>query len=145
MQVLFELAAQTNSLPLPEFTDRHGLRLPHEDDCLTAQAYHYVPRQALEDSAMIDQGPAGSSLPAAPAPVRSTKLGNDQPAPFQGLSFARRPAAAGLKEQWREEGDEAEPMEAEGGGGAAASHAQGVPLTAQEPTTEQPEDDTEWI
>ena len=57
MQVLFELAEQVNKVPLPEFTERHGLRLPHEDDCLTAQPYYFAPRQsdAIGDDSVMTQ------------------------------------------------------------------------------------------
>ena len=67
MQLLFELADQINKVPLPEFTDRYGLKLPHKDDSLTAQAYQFVgPSQAAQaaegDVPMLDAQPRGESL-----------------------------------------------------------------------------------
>ena len=108
-QVLFELATETNSVPLPEFTERHGLRLPHEDDCLTAQAYHFASRQDAD----ITNAPAvySASLVRSAAP---TQLSQPTATCFTAFSLGKRESPSrrtGADPAWQANiDDDVEPM-----------------------------------
>lgn len=132
--MLVELANQINSQQLPEFSDRHGLRLPHEDDCLLAQPYRYVPHQAAEDTDMHDS----HSSPSQPDATR--KVVSHPPMDFRPFAISKQQKTN--SENW--EGEEPR-LQTQGQPSEAQQEAE-VPATGDVQTAiDEDPDDVEWI
>lgn len=139
VQVLLQLANQVNSQPLPDFTKNvHGLRLPHEDDCLLGQPYHYVREEATGDTVMA----------LAPSGNGAVTGRFDQPQDFRPFSIPRQgergqtrqqKSAEALADDLENESDEAEPMEDDADAGGKQ------PAEATEQRNEDPDAEVEWL
>lgn len=68
LHTLFVIAAEVNAIPLPPISDRHGVRLPPAQHCLTNVNFGIVPNPPPEDFDDFEEPqPARSSTAAAAA------------------------------------------------------------------------------
>lgn len=107
--MLLALASTVNSIPLPPISDRHGVRLPPPQHCLTNVNFEIVPNPIPEgfDDFEEEHAPHSSSTSAAKAPAGGNGASQSTINDTQGSSlFDTQPRRAAADEDDYDDDDE---------------------------------------
>lgn len=107
-QMLLSLASSLNSVPLPPMSNRHGLRLPPPEHCLTNVNFAIVPEAPPESanaggSAMQAAEEADAERAKSSVPPEATAAGGADADADVAMDDATQDAAHGTKRSLEED------------------------------------------
>ena len=90
--MLLGLASTVNSIPLPPISDRHGVRLPPQEHCLTNVNFSIVPNPMPEGYDEFEEQPAPSASRSQQQQPQTTQTTAGQSTQDSELFDSNRPA-----------------------------------------------------
>lgn len=102
--MLLALASTVNSIPLPPISDRHGVRLPPQEHCLTSVNFSLVPNPLPDDYDDTEEVPAHTTTTITNAAASQSQGQSTQASAL----FDSNPSAAAANTQGEDDDYDAE-------------------------------------